>query len=212
MKKITISLSELLLLGGYNKFKVVDKAVDTVTARQIELEQDEKAITTIKANRKRLRCGTLTTQTAGEEVVKKALRVVDNSNEKSVDIFNSIKEESLPQAPISHTFQRELELPGVTRRLVVTCRKLAFTDDRDMIVVKKTRAYKLWKRVWPSDLANLHVRMFLTRTNLSRFEESTKRETEVYKTNVHWNSDRWRDVIQRLTIAIIRIEDNMKQI
>lgn len=223
MKQIQIASSELLLLGGYAyKWKTVDKTVELLTARQMELDKQKKPTTTTTTitatNRKRLRHELESTTETATEVVTKARKMMasDDCKDKPIDILvvaDAIREKRRLQESerCYHTFERDLELPGVKRSVQVTCRNIEFKDDGDDIVVKKTSAAKLWKRAWPSEVAKAHVLMFLTRNKTAQFEERTKRGTEVYTKTIDWNDDRWCDITQRLTKAVIRIEDNLKR-
>jgi hypothetical protein len=221
MKQILIASSELLLLGGYAyKWKTVDKTVELLTARQMELEKQKEPITTKKtitaSNRKRLRHELEGTTTTAEEVVKKARKMMGNDDckDKPIDILvvaDAIRRErEQANEKSSHTFERDLELPGVKRSVQVTCSNIEFGDDGDDIILKKTSAGKLWKRAWPSDVAKAHVLMFITRNKTVKLEERTKHGTEVYKKTIDWNDDRWRDITQRLTKAVLKIEANLK--
>jgi hypothetical protein len=200
---IHLSVSEFLSLSGYtDRGATVAKTIALVVAREKNQQQLRPSSTSQQRTREVLTKGNPTLENIARRAQK--LLVTSSSTEQSLEIINVTNDLLQTKAEAAKTFRRKLSGEWGTVQVHGTCEV-----ENGNVVVRKTRGTRLWKRVWPSDSAKLHVQLWITRSNAAKFIESCKNSTSTYTTGVGWNPDRWRDILQRSTPALLKIKTEL---
>jgi hypothetical protein len=204
---LEISVSELLCLAGFTSHARTTVA-ETVTA--VVNREKSKRLETLPTTERRQKIWDFVGKNnpLREKISTRTMKLLATVGDplqalEIIDVANCLME--LNSEP-STFFRRKLSGKWGDVEVHGTCE----VQEDGTVIGRKTRGTRLWKRVWPSDSAKLHVHLWLTKGTIAQFIETCTPNVSTYKTGVAWNSERWRDIVQRLTPSLLKIQQELK--